>query len=707
MSVVVACAALLPASNLLQAAPSSVEPVRVKLISETAQVVPGTWFNLALEFKLEPLWHIYWKNPGASGLPVEIEWDLPAGYVAGEIQWPAPERFELGGLINYGYAHAVTLIVPIKAEETVELGAVLPIKAQASWLVCKEWCLPGEASLSVELKTGDRAVPSAEASVFTTARTQLPESGTPWSVSATIEAQTLVLTIEQTGNTPIPRELYFYADHAGVIDPSATQSFHLIDDRTARLEALLAVEQSESPSTLLTGVLQSTSGNWAIEAVIGATAVVPTVPPPLDLSYRTGFEGLLLDLGLPGWLLLAFVGGLILNGMPCVLPVLSLKVFSLLQHSGQSRAQTLLHGTAYTAGVVVSFLVLAAALFALRAVGERIGWGFQLQSPYFVVVLTVVFFLFGLNLLGVFEIGGRLVGADAEVSKRKDIFGSFGMGILAAVVGAPCMGPLVASVSGIAVQTDLLSGLLIFAVMGGGLASPFVLLSIFPRLVTYLPKPGAWMESVKQFMGFLLLAAVVFLAFVAGRLGGVDAVIGLLIGLLILALAAWIYGRWSLPVKPQRTRKIARWISLILCIVAIAYALRVTNRAYHTSANNAATSTSDGAWDAWSAERVAAALSQGQPVFIDFTASWCLICQVNKKVALRTEATQALFEAYDVVPLEADWTRHDPAITAELERFGRSGVPLYVLYTPDGEVTVLPQSLSSGIVRKTLEKALK
>jgi len=704
---VVLLALLITAPSLLRAAPEVVGAVTVELIAETTVVVPGERFNVALDFRLEPHWHLYWKNPGASGLPVEVEWQLPAGLSAGEIQWPAPERIELGGLMNYGYEDAVTLIVPIQAAQDFELGSAVPIKAEVSWLACEEFCMPGDASLSLALTAGAEAVKSGEAPAFEAARARLPAPIAPWGVTAVIEGQDLVLTIEQVDGLAIPSDLYFYADKEGVIEPSALQALSSVGEGQVQLRAELDVAQLQEPSAAVAGVLQSQSGNWSINLRIGADAAgAATESLAGQVPAATGFEGVLLNLGLPGWLLLAFLGGLILNVMPCVLPVLSLKVFSLLKHSGQSRAQALLHGGAYTAGVVASFLALAAVLLALRAVGERIGWGFQLQSPNFVVVLTVVFFLFALNLMGVFEVGTSLVGADTKVSKRNDALGSFGMGVLAAVVGAPCMGPLVASVSGIAVQTNAATGLLIFGVMGLGLASPFLFLSVFPKLVAYLPKPGVWMESVKQFMGFLLMAAVVFLALVAGRLGGVDAVIALLIALLVAGLAAWIYGRWSVPVKPKRTQRIAQVISLALLVVASYYAISETKAAYENFETGSSVS-KNGQWQPWSSERVETELAAGKPVFIDFTASWCLICQVNKKVATHTQATEALFEEYGVVALEADWTRYDSAITTELERFGRSGVPLYVLYAPDGEVTVLPQSLTNGIVREAVEKALK
>ena len=699
---------LFVSAGLLRAAPQTVGAVTVDLIAEQSAAVPGQTLTVALDFELETHWHLYWENPGASGLPVEIEWNLPEGFVAGEIEWPAPERIELGGLMSYAYEDAVTLMVPISVPDTAVVGESVTIAGDAFWLACKEMCLPGDAKLSLELPVAATATPSEFAGKFEAVRSALPVDGAPWSLAATLDDGALRLTIEQGAGPSIPEDLYFYADVEGIVDPNAPQVFEFVSANTARLQAVLDVAQKDMPTATVSGVLQSASGNWAVNLPIGETVAAPMTQAPIAgaVPVATGFEGVLLKLGLPGWLLLAFLGGFILNVMPCVLPVLSLKVFSLLKHSGQSKAQALMHGAAYTAGVVVSFLALAGVLLALRSVGERIGWGFQLHSPNFVVVLTVVFFLFALNLMGVFEIGTSLVGADTKVSKRNDALGSFGMGVLAAVVGAPCMGPLVASVSGIAVQANAATGLLIFGVMGLGLASPFLFLSIFPKLVAYLPKPGVWMESVKQFMGFLLMAAVVFLALVAGRLGGVDAVIALLIALLLAGLAAWVYGRWSVPVKAKRTQWIARLISLALLVGATIYAINETKAAYLNFESGSSVS-ANGQWSPWSAERVEAELAQGKPVFIDFTASWCLICQVNKKVATRSEATEALFEEYGVVALEADWTRYDPAITTELERFGRSGVPLYVLYAPDGEVTVLPQSLTNGIVREAVEKALK
>jgi thiol:disulfide interchange protein DsbD len=481
------------------ATPMQVDHAMVELISEYDAVVPGQSFDLALRFDLEEHWHIYWKNPGASGLSTTIDWLLPERIEAGDVQWPAPERIQLGGLVNYGYEEEAVFIVTLQAPEDLKLGSDLAITANLFWLICKETCLPGEAALDLVLPVASKAEPSAEASAFTEARNRQARAAHPWATSAYIEKEALVVVIE---GEALPADFYLYADAEGLVDPSAEQVRSTPAPNRAELRLALDTPFFENQPLGISGVLQSGADSWEFNAEILDT------PPPfvraLTEAEPSGFEQRLLALGLPGILALAFLGGLILNIMPCVLPVLSLKVFSLLKHAGQTRSDALRHGLAYTAGVVLSFIALAAVLFALRALGERIGWGFQLQSPGFVVVLSAVFFLFGLNLMGVFELGGRLVGADIKLAKRSDVLGSFGMGVLAAVVGAPCMGPLVAGVSGLAVQANLGTGLLIFGMMGLGLASPFLVLSVFPKLVAFLPKPGLWMESFKQGHGLLV-----------------------------------------------------------------------------------------------------------------------------------------------------------------------------------------------------------
>jgi len=578
-------------------------------------------------------------------------------------------------------------------------------------LICKEICLPGEADLSIELPVAESAGPGPLAELFDDGRASQPESGSPWEVRAAVDGEaTLRIQIASEDGMEIPADLYFYADDSEVTDPNVEQSLSFRGPDTAVLEAGLAgtfFDKDPRPETV-TGILASRGGSWLVEIPLVAASEIAASPGgggQVTTTGGNGLESMLLEVGLPGWLALAFLGGLILNVMPCVLPVLSIKVFSLLKHSGQSRGEAVAHGSAYTVGVVLSFVVLAGVLFALREAGERIGWGFQLQNPGFVVALAVLFLLFGLNLLGVFEIGGGLVGADAKVSQRRDLVGSLGTGVLAAVVGAPCVGPFVGGVSGVALQADTVTGIAVFAMMGLGMASPFLFLSVFPKLAERLPKPGSWMETFKHLMGFLLLAAVVFLVWVAGTSGGVSAVMAVLVTLLAAGFAAWVYGRWGTASKAAGTRRIALALAVGLVLASGIWGGQSAGEAYG-SYSAVGTGGENDTWETWSKERVEEELAAGNPVFVDFTATWCAICQVNKRIALRTEATRELFDEHEIVPLMADWTRYDAAITDELERYGRSGVPLYLLHTPDGDTRVLPQTLTNGIVREAVENAL-
>lgn len=687
----------------LKAEPVQATHATVELISETSVVVPGETFHLAVKFDLEPHWHIYWKNAGASGLAPEFTWTLPEGFEVGGVQWPAPERISLEGLVSYGYEGTVTFIVPVTAPEDLGASADLPIQLEIFYLICKEMCLPGDASLKLRLTAGE-AIQPANREIFEAARASQPQADSSFElVPVSMDEKTL--TVEVKG-TDLPEALYFYAAGEGLVDPNVEQGYSVVDG-VGRLSLTLDFGYLEGEPVELEGVLRSPEASWhvSIPPLIRAEETVEVAQPETtdEMQASPGLEQRLLDFGLVGWLLLAFVGGLILNVMPCVLPVLSLKVFSLLNHSGQSRGHALGHGIAYTLGVVFSFLVLAGVLFGLRALGESIGWGFQLQNPGFVLVLGLVFFLFGLNLLGVFEIGSGLVGADAKVAGRKDFIGSFGVGVLAAVVGAPCVGPFVGGVSGVALQANTIQGLLIFATLGLGMASPFMVLAIFPKLVAYLPKPGPWMETFKHSMGFLLMAALIFLVYLLGQLAGTTAITTMLIVLLLASVAAWVYGRWATPVKSAKSKGIARLVTLALLLVSGIWGLKSVSAAYDNYVDGAAAVAEGEPWAPWNSEAVESALAEGKPVFVDFTATWCLICQVNKKAALRTEATSELFEEAGIVSLSADWTRYDDAITKELEKFGRSGVPLYLLYSPDGEVSVLPQNLTNGIIREAVE----
>ena len=682
-----------------QAQSGASEPVKVRLYAEAAAISSGENLSLGVHFKLEPHWHIYWKNPGNSGLPVRIKWKLPEGFEVGPIQWPTPDRISLASLVTYGFENEVTLLASLSVPENLKPDQEIRIEAEVDWLMCKALCVPGKADLFIDLLVASKPIGSKDFQIFEKARAQLPKRNDQWKLSTRQVDGALELHIQ--GQTERLGDWYFFPEMEGVLDPNAEQvaTYGEAGAIQLRLPLLPNVGFAGEP---IRGVLTNDAGSWQVTLndVMGASL------PPEHPKESSSFQEALLNLGLPGWLVLAFAGGLILNIMPCVLPVLSLKVFSLVKHSGQSRRHAFVHGIAYTIGVVGSFLLLAGALFAFKALGEGVGWGFQLQSPGFVVILAILLFMFGLNMLGVFEIGIGLVGADTKVAQRNDLAGSFGMGVLAAVVGAPCMGPMIASVSGVAIQSSVSTGLLLFGVMGLGLASPFLFLAIFPKLAACLPKPGAWMEVFKQGMGFLLLLSVVFLAYVLGQQAGVDGIVHLLLVLVMCALAGWIHGRWGAPVKSAKTRRVALVLTLLLLVGAGNYGVTRAVVARNALMSDSALKKEGGPWAEWSEARVQAELDKGNSVFVDFTAAWCLICQANK-LATRSDAITSLFQEHGIVSFEADWTRRDPAITKALEQFGRAGVPLYLLYTPDGEVVVLPQSLTKGIIRQAVEKAFK
>lgn len=422
-----------------------------------------------------------------------------------------------------------------------------------------------------------------------------------------------------------------------------------------------------------------------------------------EAKTNQGLENRFLEMGVLGWLMAAFLGGVILNLMPCVLPVLSIKVFSLIQHADGAASTRYLHGAMYTLGAVLSFIVLALVLIGLRSIGEEVGWGFQLQDPYFIAFLIILFFLLGLNMLGVYELGSswsRL--SNASISNRSDWLGSFGTGILAAVVGAPCVGPFIGGVSGIALQVNSTLGVLIFACIGLGMAFPFLLLSWFPGLLRFLPKPGAWMVTFRQAMGVLLILSTAFLVWVVGQSAGTNGVMQILLVLFFVLIASWVLGRWGRISESKETQRLAKFLSL--CLIVIPGLIVSQNLAeLYEAEGGQASIYEEGPWKEWSEESVADALNFGHGVFIDFTASWCLICQSNKVLVLRKEKTESLFEDYGIRLFVADWTQNDPEITRALERYGRSGVPLYVLKAADGTEQILPQNLSYSAIESAVK----
>lgn len=721
--------------------------VTAELIPETTNVQPGQPFEVALHLHTDADWHTYWINPGDAGLATTIKWTLPPGFTAGPIQWPTPEIHTLGTEITYGYAGDVYLLTTITPPKG-DLPKHFDIKAKAQWLVCKEECIPGSAELTLPLDSGllNLRLPTENKELFAQARERLPLANTKWQVSANYTKDKTVDGREKdvfllwfTGpDWNALTNAQFFPEQANVLSalpldsdapakPAPQAPYvggSILSAPGGGYGLSLLLQQNGDKPDRLSGVLVSdhplignakavyiaefpVSSKVAADVPIGGSASSSTTAPPMGTSAATSeplspaTQPLLIAV-----LGAAFIGGLILNLMPCVLPVLSLKVFSLMKHAGENPKTAWIQGAAFTAGVVISFWILAGLLIALQTAGNHLGWGFQMQSPGFVLALIFVFFLLGLNLFGVFELGTSLVGLDAKANATGKFHGttsSFLNGALATLAATPCTAPFMGSSLGFAAQQPAAISLLIFTFLALGMATPYLLLTIFPGALRFVPKPGAWMEAFKQFMGFLLMATVIFLLYVFGALVGDQAVYPLLFWLLIAALAAWRFGIL------QRSSS-NRWTLLnyaFICLLAgalLIYACSTAARSDGTVARRSTATTEDG-WQPWSTAAVDAALAQNRPVFVDFTAAWCLSCKVNEKVALDTDAVRKAFTDQNVVLLKADWTHSDPEISKALRQYNRDGVPLYLLYSPKNKDApqVLPEVLTPGIVLDALK----
>jgi thiol:disulfide interchange protein DsbD len=730
--------------------------VTAELIPESTTVEAGKPFDVALHLHADDGWHTYWVNPGDAGLATTIKWTLPDGFTAGPIQWPTPEKHAMGPLMTYGYSGDVYLLTTITPPKS-DLPQHFDIKAKAAWLVCQEECVPGKAELSLTLDSGfmNLRLPKENTELFAEARKRLPVENTVWNVAAAYRdnpnavadpkrgpaPQTLALDFKDKSGAPanLPHGVSFFPEQPNVL---STQDADATKPDGSSLDIVL--EQNGDKPDKLSGVLVSAEpligDAKAVQiaefpvmsdahvdgglAPVNATSSEPGAgPAPATFSNATPPSGAnatepaaqraaateLPSAG-PQPLLIAvlgaaFVGGLILNLMPCVLPVLSLKVFSLIRHAGDNPKAAWVQGVAFTVGVVISFWILAGALLALRAAGNHLGWGFQMQSPGFVAALIVLFFLIGLNLFGVFEIGSSLVGLDAKASSHAGgSVSSFLNGALATVAATPCTAPFMGSALGFAAQQPAYISLLIFTFLALGMATPYLLLTIFPGALRFVPKPGAWMEAFKQFMGFLLMATVIFLLYVFGALVGQDEVPGMLAALLVAGIAAWIYGRWGGPAHSGGARAAA----MVLTVLILAYAIHwgIALASAKPPEATASSETAPGGWQPWTPAAVDAALAQDRPVFVDFTAAWCLSCKVNERVALETDEVKAAFAKKNVALFRADWTHADPAITATLRKYQRDGVPLYLLYSPKAKDApeVLPEVLTPGIVLEAVGK---
>ncbi len=670
---------------------SQTEPVQATLLAEDESIQPGRPFWIGVELKMADGWDTYWQNPGDSGFPTQVNWKLPEGFKAGPILWPYPEKMTVDGLVVFGYTESVLLMTQITPPAQLSGNQKIEIKADVNWLACKDSCVPGSASLELALPvtSADPGIDDSKIAVFNQARLQLPQKEGDFLVSAQADQFVLKFNPAKLGEI---QEILFIPEDADVIDYAAPQIF-----KTEGKNATLQVKRAHSdtlPSSLKGIMLVSEKGNELKRAI--------QVDSAITASQVKSVEGVS---SVAVALLFAFVGGLILNVMPCVLPVVALKIFGFVKMAGQKRSLILKHGGVFAGGVLISFWVLSGALLILRAYGEGIGWGFQLQEPVFVAILAGLLFLLGLSLFGVFELGTSLIslGSKPASSSGSPLKSSFMSGVLATLVATPCTGPLLGPALGFAMTLPPIQALLIFTGMGLGMAFPYLLFAAFPQLVKFLPKPGNWMITFKQIMGFLMMATVAWLIWVFGAQTDNMATFVLLAGLLIMAIGGWIYGTWGALNRKKITRMISAVIAALLIVTGGSAAIMTAKQ--HRDTPAIAQVASDSGWEAYSPQRVEELRAQGVPVFIDFTAKWCLICQANK-VVLHSSSVEKAFKEKGVVTMTADWTKKDATITQELERLGRSGVPVYVLYpgnTHDRPV-ILPQTLTANVVCDYLDK---
>lgn len=705
------------ASAAMGSSTVTTDHVQAELVAQAPDGIgPGKPLWLGLSITHQPEWHTYWKNPGDSGLPTQLEWKLPEGIDAGEIAWPVPHKIPLGTLANFGYEGTVLLPVPMTVASTFQPGPLakdVTFELHATWLVCRKECIPEEGTFVLQVPVqGTTALHSTAFDAAAKAHpVNLPAQASAKS-SVTVDGNAIRLRVEGLPAELQGKTLSVFPETEAVIE-TAGEISQQWDGAVWTARVPLSPHRSESPSPM-PFVLASEGRGWRAELPVEGgwpkTADAAKVSPALEAALKANAQ-----LGNAGgntgpapssisaapagiWvtaLLGALIGGLILNLMPCVFPVLAIKVVGFAQHAQDRRAHRA-SGLAYTAGVILSFLALGALMLGLRAAGEAVGWGFQLQSPVVVAALAALFTVIALNLSGVFEFGRMLPSSVASMQARNPVADSFLTGILAVAVASPCTAPFMGASLGLTATLPSYQALSIFAALGLGLALPYLLASWIPAVARAMPRPGAWMDTLRRFMAFPMFATVVWLVWVLGQQSGINGAAALLALLVALAMAIW-----ALFSLQGRSRMVVAPLSLIvLGFLAWTFAPRITQL---QAEPQAALASSDGtAWRAWESGLPEQLVAQGRPVFVDFTAAWCVTCQYNKSTTLADAAVMKDFADRNVALLRADWTRRDPQITAALRALGRSGVPVYVLYAPGREPVVLTELLSKGEVQSAL-----
>lgn len=654
----------------------------VSLVSDASVVTPGQHLRLGLRQKLTPRWHTYWRNPGDAGTPPEIRLSLPAGATAGEIVWPGPDALAFGPLVNFGYETEVVLPIPLTLPTTLRAGDVVRIEADASWLVCAHECIPEEGRFHLDLPVAEQSVPASDevAAAFARSDARQPVAS-PWTASVKVDDSSLTLTLEGEGiDAAAIHDARFFPNAWGAIEHAARQRLVV---QPGHLELALVRGLSLDTTQALQGLLavrDSQGGRRWLELTAEPNAVATVASPSREVALSLGKAALF-----------AFLGGLILNLMPCVFPVLAIKAMAVAQLSGGELRRIRLAGLFYTLGVLSAFALLAGVLLAVRAGGSAVGWGFQFQSPWFVALMAWLLLLIGLNLSGVFEVGTRLAGAGQGLTEHQGYKGTFFTGLLAVVVATPCTAPFMGAALGTALAAPAGEALALFLAMGLGLALPYALLGVVPQVARWMPRPGPWMVRLRQGLAFLMYPSAVWLVWVLAQQTGDLGVLVVLAGAVLVALAAWLYG------VSQQVRRRA-WLAQTLSVLVLAGAAALLPLLPQAlGASPVATAN----YQAFTPQRLAQLRAEGRPVFVNMTAAWCISCLVNERVALSTDAVKQTLNARGITYLKGDWTQRDAAIGDYLRSFGRDGLPFYAFYPAGQAPQVLPPVLSESLLLST------
>jgi thiol:disulfide interchange protein DsbD len=698
------------------AAPVQTGHIEVELVAQEAGAAPGATVFVALRQKIQPGWHTYWRNPGDAGDATRIVWTLPPGWTAGDIVWPTPEKSRVGPLLDFAYTGEVLLPVPITVPADARVGSVVTLKAAAAFLVCEQVCVPEDAvvTLTLPVVAGMPATDPAWGAKIAETLAKAPKSA---GLKAVFNLQGGVLKLAVTGPPLKGADLsgaFFYPYSGKVIEHPPEQAIERgPEGLTLSLTPGYDFTQG-TPPTQLSGVLALNGAAYEVTATAGMIPAgagglgAPPAAPPLKAGFVRFDEGS--SLGLPLAVAFAFLGGLILNLMPCVFPILSMKAASLTAHAHDA-GKTRVQGLAFLAGVVVTFLALAGLLIAVRAGGDAVGWGFQLQSPPVVAALSLLMLLVALNMSGVFEVGASVQGVGSRAG-GEGIGGSFLTGALAVVVAAPCTAPFMAGALGYALTQPPLLALAVFLGLALGFAAPFVLLAFIPGLLARLPRPGPWMDVLKKGLAFPMYATAAWLAWVFSQQTGSIPLALILAAAVLTAFAAWLYGLAQarrIEGKGAAVPFVLAALSLVAAIALVVVAARAAPAAASSVAVTDTAPSGPGlAAEPWSPEKVKALQAEGKVVMVDFTADWCVTCKVNEGAALKGQRLADAFKASNAVLLRADWTKRDAVIAAALAEHGRAGVPLYLVYpAKGGEPVILPQLLTEGLVIEAVEKAAK